>query len=170
MVGALLHRAKKSGSKEGQLDQLEAQLVALFKANEMLRFGLAESCDLAQLINAVLEPFPLQQIRISGPPCTLHERVVTRFAMILHELATNAVKHGALSNEAGTVRLIWRETAAQKSNLLCISWSEADGPAVAGPTRQGLGSYLLRPGGGLRSVEVEYHRTGLSCSLVFEAD
>lgn len=170
MVRALLHRAKKSGSTDGQFDQLEAQLTALFKANEMLRFGLAETCDLEELVNAVLQPFPLQQFRITGAPCVVNERVVTRLAMILHELATNAVKHGALSNEMGTVRIAWKKAPAQKSKSICITWSEEDGPAVEKPTRKGLGSYLLRPGGGLSSVEADYRPDGFFCSLAFDAD
>lgn len=168
VVRALLHRARKTSSDASNLDQLEAQLTALFAANEMLRFGLAASCDLEALILAVLKPFPVRQFRISGSARTIDEAVVMRLAMILHELATNAVKYGALCKDDGQVTIDWKGTNEDGGNTLTLMWSEAGGPAVTPPERQGLGSYLLRPGGGLKAANPCYDTAGFSCQLVFE--
>jgi two-component sensor histidine kinase len=167
VVRALLHRARKSSANAESFDQLEAQLTALFAANEMLRFGLSDSCDLKALVIAVLKPFPGHQFRISGPVRTIDEGTVTRLAMILHELATNAVKHGALSRDDGQVTLEWKCTG-HGSDKLTLTWSESGGPTVNTPTRQGLGSYLLRPGGGLKAAYPNYGPEGFSCQLVFD--
>lgn len=165
VVRALLHRARKSQPQSIQLDQFEAQLTALFAANEILKFGMAKSCDLKALAQAVLRPFPIQQIKLLGPAYEVQEQVVTRLAMILHELATNAVKYGALSDEGGQVAITW----ADKNGLLQIVWQETGGPPVQQPSREGLGSYLLRPGGGLKAAKASYDPEGLTCHMVFAA-
>lgn len=91
-----------------------------------------------------------------------------RLAMILHELATNSVKYGALCKDDGQVTIDWKGTSEDDGNTLTLRWSEVGGPAVTPPERQGLGSYLLRPGGGLKAAKPCYDTAGFSCQLVFE--
>jgi two-component sensor histidine kinase len=73
----------------------------------------------------------------------LSPRLAVVLSMIVHEIATNAAKYGALSNETGTVRLDWevaKEAAGQKLRLI---WAEAGGPPVVAPVQRGFGSRLI---------------------------
>ena len=73
-------------------------------------------------------------------------------AMVLHELATNAVKYGALSTPAGRVDLSWELDGGEGPRRLHISWDETGGPAVEKPARRGFGTQLVE-----RAVEKELH-------------
>jgi two-component sensor histidine kinase len=69
-------------------------------------------------------------------------------SMIVHEMATNAAKYGALSNDTGTVELGWRVITEQsvskvKTEKLTMTWNESGGPLVAAPVRRGFGSRLI---------------------------
>ena len=106
------------------------------------------------------------RISLSGPPVPLMPEAVQPLAMAIHELSTNSTKHGALSCPGGRVGVQWSMDALTAT--LQFRWSEADGPAVAPPTRRGFGSRLLEAtvqgqlGG---TVERHWLRTGLVCTL-----
>ncbi len=78
---------------------------------------------------------------IDGPDVTLAPQAALSFAMVLHELGTNAVKYGALSTPVGHVEVRWSVTDGEQLHL---SWSEHDGPPVQKPSRQGFGSRLIQ--------------------------
>jgi two-component sensor histidine kinase len=89
-------------------------------------------------------------------------------AMALQELATNAIKYGALSAEAGTVEIGWSVTDEAGLPRLHLRWEERGGPPVAAPTRRGFGSRLIERSlaqdlGG--SVTLAFHPDGLTCTL-----
>ena len=85
--------------------------------------------------------------------------------MALHELATNAVKYGALSNGTGCVRIDWKH--APQTQRLVLHWHESGGPRVAPPKSEGFGSLLIRrvigTAGG--SSKIDFHPQGLACTL-----
>jgi two-component sensor histidine kinase len=89
-------------------------------------------------------------------------------AMALQELATNAVKYGALSNGAGQIRVLWKLNSASAPNRLNLMWEESDGPPVHEPVRRGFGTRLIE-----RSlahdlageVRIEFAPTGVQCSV-----
>jgi two-component sensor histidine kinase len=85
-------------------------------------------------------------------------------SLALHELATNAVKYGALSAAGGRVSLAW----ALADGVMRLVWREAGGPPVAPPRRRGMGTQLLRPQAGLAAVEVEYRADGVRCEIAIE--
>lgn len=96
------------------------------------------------------------------------------FGIALHELATNAVKYGALSVADGTVRLDWHlEETSSHRRQLSMTWQEADGPEIAGPERKGLGARLLEDvvvaelNG---EAELVYERRGFRYHLKFPVD
>ena len=103
---------------------------------------------------------------VDGPAVTLPAVAAQPVAMVLHELATNAAKHGALSTPAGSVAVTWRTDGAR----LRIRWAESGGPPVAGPPmRSGFGSRLLD--GTIRTqlrgtVERTWDASGLVCDVV----
>ena len=98
----------------------------------------------------------------------LRPKAAVALGMAFHELATNAVKYGALSTPAGHVALRLRLDDQPSDRRLMIEWTESGGPAVVKPDRQGFGSRLLERGlaGELAGrVRLDYHPTGLSCRM-----
>ena len=87
--------------------------------------------------------------------------------MALHELATNAVKYGALSNNYGVVRLTWEVAGEGDAQTVHLTWRELGGPLVLPPERKGFGSYLieraLQGGGG--NAKLDFNPNGLICTL-----
>jgi two-component sensor histidine kinase len=81
------------------------------------------------------------RVRIEGQEALLEPNAAQAFAVVLHELATNAAKYGALSDENGTIELTWSRNADGK---LLLRWTETGGPRVQRPERQGFGSVILR--------------------------
>ncbi|RZL68996.1 MAG: sensor histidine kinase, partial [Sphingomonas sp.] len=111
-----------------------------------------------------------QRITISGEPVEVGARAALSFTLVLHELATNAIKYGALSVPDGRVAVDWRMQACSGGERLVFTWKEQDGPQVAAPTRKGFGTRLIDSMGrsfGGRS-ELRYPPDGV-CWLV-EAD
>lgn len=103
------------------------------------------------------------QISIKGEDMPIAARDVQPLAMIVHELATNAVKHGALSVPTGSVRV----TVARRDNGLEIEWREIGGPRLTYPAREGFGSRMIRELSTQLGAEfvVEWNETGLACKL-----
>jgi two-component sensor histidine kinase len=108
-----------------------------------------------------------QRFVIDGPPVRVQPQTAVTLAMVLHELCTNAAKHGALSNEAGQVHLQWwlEDEPVQRMHL---RWQEIDGPAVATPAHRGFGSRMIsralsgEPGG---DVQLHFHEQGVVCEM-----
>ncbi len=85
-----------------------------------------------------------------------------------HELATNALKYGAFSNEQGSIRISWTIETAGDGDRLIVRWQEKDGPPVTPPTRKGFGSRVLEAGlaGELKArVTLDYRPEGLMCTI-----
>ncbi len=78
-----------------------------------------------------------------GPKIPLSPRVAVVLSMIVHEMATNAAKYGALSNDSGTVALDWEVITENAKPKLRMIWSEAGGPPVVAPAQRGFGSRLI---------------------------
>ena len=84
-----------------------------------------------------------EQLRMSGPPVRFHPKAAETFALAIHELATNAIKYGALSRPSGRVDVSWRLEDGSDPTELLFEWRERGGPPVAPPQRKGFGSELL---------------------------
>lgn len=125
---------------------LEERLLALACAHDVLTEARWEGAELHELIARVLAPFGGQngsRFRTSGPRLRLCPRAVLALAMALHELATNALKYGALSASTGSlghVTLDWKIEGGR----LHLVWSEQGGPRVVPPTRRGFGTRLIQ--------------------------
>jgi two-component system, chemotaxis family, CheB/CheR fusion protein len=96
---------------------------------------------LRDLINAELSGFAAQ-VSVNGIPIVLGGAFTQQFALVLHELAKNAAKYGALSTPNGRMLIAWR-WAGEKEPTLLFSWKERDGPPVEPPMEQGFGSKLI---------------------------
>jgi two-component sensor histidine kinase len=127
-------------------EKFEGRLGALAEAHNLLSREKWQGSDLHDVVSRVLQPYLMssaERIRISGPKVPLSPRRAVVLSMILHEIATNAAKYGALSNEAGSVTLDWevlREAAAPQLRLI---WTETGGPPVTAPVQRGFGSRLI---------------------------
>jgi PAS domain S-box-containing protein len=127
---------------------VEARVAALARAHSLLAEGGWYGADLRAVAERALAPYtPMLgsgTVRLDGPPFTLAPAAVQPIAMVLHELATNAVKHGALSVPGGTVAVEWRTSRDGSDGQLHVQWAEADGVPVPGiPARRGFGTRLI---------------------------
>ena len=145
----------------------DARLVALAKAHDVLTAENWEGADLQQVLAVVVASHSNQQsnrFELEGPEVRLSPKTAVSLSMALHELATNAVKYGALSGETGEVSVSW----FKQGRRLHLTWRESGGPPVTPPTRKGFGSRLIEKGlatelGG--SARVTYHPQGVECVL-----
>lgn len=152
------------------IDDFTARIVALSSAHDVLTQAHWEGADLRAIADGALRPFGGQdgRIAIEGPPVRLPARAALGIAMALHELATNALKYGALSREGGQVHLTWRVRALGPGGRLDLEWREAGGPPVPRRIRRGFGARLLTQGlpaelGGV--AELEFAPGGVVCHI-----
>lgn len=106
------------------------------------------------------------RLRAQGPHIRLPPRTAVSISMALHELCTNAVKYGALSNDGGFVSLTWEVAGDGEEKRLRLSWEERGGPPVATPTRKGFGSRMIQRALAMElggSVDLHYDRAGVRC-------
>lgn len=124
-------------TREGYFKRLHA----LARAQDLLMKGDGRGASFKQLVAQVLESFG-QRVFTSGPDLLLSATTAQGFALILHELATNAAKHGSLSGQTGTISVQWSHEAGPPSALF-FSWRERGGPPASPPKRKGFGTKLL---------------------------
>lgn len=106
------------------------------------------------------------RVSMGGPDVTLPTNATVSLVMVLHELATNALKYGALSGGSGRIDVRW--DLAERDGWVVIHWQEHGGPLVTPPTRKGFGSRLLTdavPRQLNGQVDLTYHPTGLHCRI-----
>jgi two-component sensor histidine kinase len=166
MMRALASQASKATDPAEFYATLGGRLAALAKANELLRFGALETCDMDTLMRAATAPFNSRQISMAGPPCCISRNGCTPLMMALHELGTNASKYGALSADQGRVDIVW--SVAETDGPVEVRWQETGGPAVSEPVRRGIGARLLAPNGDMRAVTVRYLPSGVVCEMTVE--
>lgn len=143
-----------------------ARLRALAGAHDLLTAATWEAADLKGLVESSLEAAAgtdAARCTLEGPPVTLLPQQALTLAMIVHELATNAIKYGALSNGEGRVAVRWTLSEAAE---LALEWRESGGPPVMAPAREGFGARLIRRGlGGRGTVALDYRPEGLACRI-----
>jgi PAS domain S-box-containing protein len=134
----------ESRSGEEYRDVFLGRFEAVLRAEEISLGGEAET-DLGVLIEQALSPVGPKRTRIdAGPPVSLKRQQVVPMTLILHELATNAFKYGALSTTQGIVHLTWRVANEAGRSALHIQWKEENGPPVTLPSRSGFGTRLIQ--------------------------
>lgn len=143
------------------------RLMALASAHTLLTQRNWESAPLHKLATDTLSSQGVEAARysIEGPPIDLPSRAALALGMALHELGTNAVKYGALSNEEGRIDLTW-SILPQDTPRLTITWRESGGPAVVVPERKGFGSTLIERALARdldASVFVDFRSEGVVC-------
>jgi two-component sensor histidine kinase len=164
--------SRSSTSIEQMTTELIGRLTALGRAHDLVRplpGSQGDAALLGDLLSVVLAPYDDHgafsgRIRVAVPRMGLGERSATALAMVIHELATNSVKHGALSSEAGALEI----SGVDKDGLVVLTWAETGGPAVHhAPELHGFGSRMLRSLSGQLGGDLAYdwRESGLVASL-----
>ena len=152
---------KHGGTADVMTAAVRGRLHALAAAQDLLTVTSSEGTQLMALVDGLvktLAPAP-ESLKLTGGPVLLPASATT--PLILHELATNALKYGAWSGH-GLVSISW----AVIDDKLEFLWSEHDGPAIAPPIREGLGSLLIRRGLPEAKVEHDLQPDGLRCKII----
>ena len=130
----------------GERAKFEGRLGALAEAHNLLSKEKWLGSEFQDVVSRVLQPYLLsgpERIRMRGPRVPLSPRLAVVLSMIVHEIATNAAKYGALSNESGSVALDWEVIEDDGQHKLRMIWAEAGGPPVTAPVQRGFGSRLI---------------------------
>ena len=144
------------------------RLQALAQSHDILVEREWRGATLNDLIASQLAPFAEVKTRVAaeGPSVMLTPRAAEKIGIALHELATNAIKHGALSNPAGSVNVSWvLEVEGGTPQRLRLEWRERDGPAVSPPSREGFGTVVvtrLVPTQLEGTASLDFHPQGLA--------
>ncbi|EHK53857.1 signal transduction histidine kinase [Mesorhizobium alhagi CCNWXJ12-2] len=171
MVSAIASQTFQSAeSKEEAKATLTQRLSALGKAHAVLVEDSRSGASVRDVIEGVLSPFSNfgGRISIEGPPIDLSPRQALSLGLAINELATNAVKYGALSDDRGRVAVSWKVGTPSSDEEFRLAWEERGGPAVSKPKRHGFGSRLIEQalaGEFNGKVQTVYDPLGLRCEL-----
>lgn len=174
-VQSIVAQALRGSSAEAQIrEAIESRLVSLSRAHDLLTRENWESARLHDVVIEALAPFRSSNIDrklnarkrfdMRGPELRLRPKAALALGMAFHELATNAVKYGALSNATGSIRIAW----VDRDGHLRLRWKERGGPPVAPPTRSGFGTRLIDRGLGRELGGLVFHRyepDGVVCQI-----
>ena len=144
-------------------DAIVGRLVALSATDDLILETQGQGARLREILSAELGPYETSRITVAGPVILLSPKVAMTMALLVHELATNAAKYGALSSATGQVAISW----SLSDRRLNLEWRESGGPVVNTPTKNGFGMRLLSRAlvqfGG--AVEMSFEATGLVCKM-----
>nr|WP_302474094.1 HWE histidine kinase domain-containing protein [Roseococcus sp. MDT2-1-1] len=160
LAGEVDHRAKNAlaivlaavrltprTEMEAYARAIEGRVAALARTHTLLAEARWTGADLQALVEGELAPFlvpsagPQPRARVSGPELVVAAEAAQTISLLLHELATNATKHGALSVPGGFVEVSWERDDA--ASMLRLRWAERNGPPVEKPKRQGFGTQVI---------------------------
>jgi PAS domain S-box-containing protein len=143
-VSAIAHLSShRAASVKAFVKSLDGRIQAMSRAHGLLRRGAWVGASLLDLTTEALSPFrsnAANNIEIDGPSVSIVPELAQSMVLILHELATNAVKHGALSVPGGQVKVAWSRPTPGQLELI---WTEAGGPTVETPSAKGFGLTVL---------------------------
>jgi len=152
-------------------DKLSARLQALARAHGLLMAGDWTDAAVGDVVRSTLEPHlatDAPRFRIDGPKIRVSSDAALALNMALHELATNAIKYGALSGQRGRIEIRWG-LDSDRPGFVLLTWRESDGPPVSTPSSRGFGTRLLERAFAATDGEVQLHflADGLFCEMRF---
>jgi two-component sensor histidine kinase len=164
---------RQSASLDDFQAAFEGRLHALAQAHDLLTEKGWVGTEIGHLVGQILAPYRIRdpaRVTADGPPLTVRSQSGVALLMVLHELATNAAKYGALSVPAGKLSVNWHREGDGGSERVRLQWVETDGPKVTPPSRQGFGTKLIERStmhelGG--EARLAYLEEGLRCELIF---
>ncbi|MEZ5985455.1 MAG: PAS domain S-box protein [Hyphomonas sp.] len=141
------HTLREASDLEAFRETFIGRLMAISKCHDLLVDTTRRNADISQLVRDQVLPYAPgggeNRVRMAGPPLTLSPEASHAFGLVLHELATNAAKYGALSSEDGHLDIKWKMAPDPTRHEAVVTWVETGGPPVAQPTRRGFGSVLI---------------------------
>ncbi|HXO94154.1 MAG TPA: PAS domain-containing protein, partial [Candidatus Acidoferrum sp.] len=166
VISLVNQMARRASSPEAFQTALIGRLHSMSRAFELLSRENWTEALLDELVRQELAPFDLKRIAIKGPNINLKPRQSLSVGMLVHELATNAAKYGALSVPSGRIEIEWSET--ESDGQFNLFWRERDGPKIAESTQRGFGltfverevQYNLRG-----KIEIDFEPNGVAVAL-----
>jgi two-component sensor histidine kinase len=144
-------------------DKIVNCLGSLRATDDLIIAAQGKGAQIGEILSAELRPYDVARISIDGPEILLPPKLALTMALLLHELATNAAKYGALSRSGGKVSVGW----SRSDHQLNLEWRESGGPPVTVPDHRGFGTRLflraLEQFGG--KVEASFASAGLTCNV-----
>lgn len=172
LVQAIVNQTLRSSTDLTQAKTVLGERIAVLgRAHDTIIAGQASGSSVDDVVKSALAwqlDARESRISISGPRVAIASRPALSLALVLHELLTNAVKYGALSNDEGRISIEWKTERADGILRFGMTWREEGGPAVSEPSRPGSGTRLIRAGlAGTHdcTVELAYAATGLTCAI-----
>jgi PAS domain S-box-containing protein len=169
VVAVVRHTRRRTGTIDEFVTAVDGRIQSIAAAHTLLSQNHWSGVGLADLIRHQLAPYTTAaNTTVSGPDVVLNSAQAQAVATVIHELVTNAVKHGALSGTDGSVSVSWDRTGANAATVLTIIWRELGELPVRAPIRSGYGSSLIRDliphelGG---TVDLVFASDGLSCKI-----
>jgi PAS domain S-box-containing protein len=161
---------RSGGTGPGSVSAFEGRLAALAHAHNLLSTESWEQASLGDLARKVLGAGPVAdpRIRMDGPTAQLLPKQAVTVTMALHELYTNAVKHGALRDEHGTIDLQWSLFPRAADRQLTLRWIETSPTPIAPPARSGFGTVMIKQALEAElnaQVEMSFLAAGLTCTI-----
>ena len=163
--------ARASSSVIAFQDAIQERLLSVERSNSLLLLENANEADLYDLLNAELAAYSDSggsNVVLGGPPVSVPARLVIALSLIVHELATNSAKYGALGCEGRQVTIAWTLQEDAGEQRLFLHWRETGGTGVTSPAKQGFGTELIEHSlcKAIRGkVQVEYRADGLDWRL-----
>jgi two-component sensor histidine kinase len=176
-VGELAHRLKNKiatiqsviGAKLRDEPQIRSEILCLLSSlsatDDMIMATQGEGANIRDIFDAEIRPYDISRISLQGPDVLLPPKPAMTMALVVHELATNSAKYGALSVPSGKLAIGWSEADGK----VTIDWRESEGPTVIPSTHHGFGTRLLSRAlqqfGGI--IKSRFEPTGLICVMSF---
>jgi two-component sensor histidine kinase len=165
--------AKGSSSVAAFAEAFDARLMALARTQELLTAGSIASVGLEDALRQELRAHgaePGGRVTLAGPDVRLPPKTVRGLSMVFHELATNAIKYGALRHDAGQLDVSWHAAKGDQVDALVVIWRESGVPIETAPMRRGFGTEAIERtlphmlGGESR---LEFRSDGVQCTIQF---
>lgn len=163
--------ARHATSFEAFRQAFDTRLIALSNTHDLLTQTNWTGTNLRDLIETELAPYlqpDSDRLEVDGPLIHLPPKATISLGLILHELTTNAVKYGALSNSEGRINIFWQAAIGNEGRELELRWVERGGPKVEAPKRRGFGSRLIQWGLAYElsgRVELSFNPLGVECVM-----
>jgi PAS domain S-box-containing protein len=162
---------RNASSIEQARSAFESRLFALSQAHDVLTRESWEAASLREIVHNAIEPYRSRgedRLHVRGADVRVRPGMALALAMALQELATNAVKYGALSNTTGEISISWEVHSSAAAPRLHLRWEEKGGPLVEPPQRRGFGTRLIERSLAQEldgNVLIDFARTGVVCTV-----
>ena len=170
IVQGLAQQSFRTVECQPSMDTFSARLSALASAHNLLTERHWESADIGSIVTRALDATvgtDGDRVSCNGPKLAIEPQPAVALAMVVHELSTNAIKYGALSQAEGKVEIRWDAAIVEDGTRVTFTWHESGGPAVGEPASKGFGSRLIQRGFGVANggAKLDYAPDGFQCRI-----